>query len=211
MAEASIAATEVLCDLVRRVDACSRSGGAVQSAVEGIFEDLMLDVRVEQALDHHTKNSKGDAKASNTEGEVGGGAWAKTEAPLNRWLRELGKGSMDASVGAELAQALVALGRLWPGGPGSLVLGADEKLHGVQRQHIGWIDGLLGIPALRFIIPSCLTIPRTPLIYSPMACRLKPSPWTPATRLPSPSGDQPSFSLRSCAITDSQRPFPGSY
>lgn len=118
-------------EAVRRADTGSRSGGPVQSAVEGIFEDLMLGVRVEEELNDHIKNSKGDAKALHIEGEVGGGAWAKTEAPSNRWLRELGRDSMDAGVGAELAHALVALGKLWLGSPGNLVLGADEELCGI--------------------------------------------------------------------------------
>lgn len=94
----------------------SRSDAAVQSVIEGIFEDLMLGVRVEEALNHQIKSSKGDVKALYTEGEEGGETWTRTEDPSNRWLRELGKELMGAGGGAELAQALVALGQFWLGG-----------------------------------------------------------------------------------------------
>lgn len=89
----------------------SRSDAAVQSVIEWIFEDLMLGVRVEEVLNHQIKSSKGDVKALYTEGEGGEEAWTKTEDPSNRWLRELGKELMGAGGGAELAQALVALGQ----------------------------------------------------------------------------------------------------
>lgn len=118
MEEASIAATEIpsqLDDFIGDTNKNSRSDAAVEPVIEGIFQDLMLGVRVEEALNHQIKSSKGDVKALYTEIE-GREAWTKTEDPSNRWLRELGKELMDAGVGAELAQALVALGQFWLGG-----------------------------------------------------------------------------------------------
>lgn len=132
MEEVSIDATDIPCGWGYSVEHAGTdlsSGGAVLSTVERIFEDLMLGVRVEEALNHQFESLRGGAGELYAGDEVGGEeAWLETEEVLSiRWFRALGTDLMDTVdtvARAELAQALVVLGESCPESP---ILGADEK------------------------------------------------------------------------------------
>lgn len=117
MEEVSIDATDIQHNLVGSVEHANMNSccdGTTRSVVEGIFEDLMLGVRIEEGLDRRIRPLKGNAEESYVGNEVRGRAWAKTENLSGRWLRELGMDVMDTAPKVELAEVLVVLGELCP-------------------------------------------------------------------------------------------------
>lgn len=87
-----------------------RTAGTVQVAIEGIFQDLLAGIKIEEALKHLDRGLKEDVEVTNYDDSARGEEMTEMEAPSDKWSKELSRYLVDEILKTELADAMMLLG-----------------------------------------------------------------------------------------------------